>query len=75
MIAFLLVSTAPNQEHEVYVKLCEMSKVKEVVPLFGEWDLHVRLEEETPELIDVVVRQIKDIQFVIDTKLFHGMKF
>ncbi len=38
-VGFILISTAPAKEHEVYNELLKVKEVVELHPLFGEYDL------------------------------------
>jgi len=49
VVTYLLITTSPAEEHEVYNTLRKLKDVKEVHPLFGEYDLIVKLEEESIE--------------------------
>ena len=66
-VGFVLISTAPAKEHEVYNGLLKVKEVVELHPLFGEYDLNV--------LGQVVVDKIRTIPGVIDTKTLTGIKF
>ena len=44
VIGFVLVSTAPAKEHEVYNRLQEISEIVELHPLFGEYDLIAKID-------------------------------
>jgi len=84
-IGYILISAAPAHEHEVYTKL---SKIPEIVelhplfgefdlialhPLFGEFDLIAKVEpEDFEKLGELVVKKIRSIKGVIDTKTLTG---
>ncbi len=73
-IAFILVSTVPGKEQEVYNKISKVNYVVEIHPLFGEYDLIVKLDaKDYSELGKVVVEQIRTIDGVIDTKTLTGI--
>lgn len=75
-IGFVLVSTAPAKEHEVYDTLKKLPSVVEVHPLFGEYDLIAKLEsKDFNTLGQVVVDQVRTIPGVIDTKTLTGISF
>ena len=74
-VAFVLVSTVPGKEHEVYNKISKINYVVEVHPLFGEYDLIVKIDAlDYSELGKIVVEQIRKIEGVIDTKNPYGTK-
>ncbi len=73
-VAFILVSTVPGKEQEVYNKISKVNYVVEIHPLFGEYDLIVKLDaKDYSELGKVVVEQIRTIDGVIDTKTLTGI--
>ena len=58
-IGFVLVHAAPAHEHKVYTKLSKVSEVVEVHPLFGEYDLIVKVEPEDFEKLGDIVESNK----------------
>ena len=75
-IGFVLISTAPAREHEVYNKLLKVKEIVELHPLFGEYDLIAKIEaKDFNRLGQIVVDQIRAIDGVIDTKTLTGIKF
>ena len=75
-IGFVLVSTAPAKEHEVYNNLLNVEEVVELHPLFGEYDIIAKIEaEDFNSLGQIVVDKIRSIPGVIDTKTLTGIKF
>jgi DNA-binding Lrp family transcriptional regulator len=75
-IAFVLVSTVPGKEHEVFNKISKINYVVELHPLFGEYDLIVKIDaKDYTELGKIVINQIRTIDGVIDTKTLTGIKF
>ncbi|HEX9710380.1 MAG TPA: Lrp/AsnC ligand binding domain-containing protein [Candidatus Thermoplasmatota archaeon] len=76
VIGFVLVSTAPAKEHEVYNRLQEISEIVELHPLFGEYDLIAKIDtKDFNHLGQIVVNKIRTIPGVIDTKTLTGIKF
>ena len=74
-IAFILVSTVPGKEHEVYNNISKIKYVVEIHPLFGEYDLIVKVDaEDFTELGKIVIDQIRTIEGVIDTKTLTATK-
>jgi len=75
-IGFVLISTAPAKEHEVYNELLKVKEIVELHPLFGEYDLIAKVEAADFNVLgQVVVDKIRSIQGVIDTKTLTGIKF
>lgn len=75
-IGFVLISTAPAKEHEVFNALSDMEAIKELHPLFGEYDLIAKIEADDFNVLgQIVVDKIRTIQGVIDTKTLTGIQF
>ncbi len=75
-VGFVLVSTAPAKEHEVYNELLKVKEIVELHPLFGEYDLIAKVEADDFNLLgQIVVDKIRTIHGVIDTKTLTGIKF
>ncbi len=75
-VGFVLISTGPGREREVYEALLKVQNVIEVHPLFGEYDLIAKVEaNDFNELGCIVVDNIRTINGVIDTKTLTGIKF
>ncbi len=75
-IGFVLISTAPAKEHEVYSELLRVKWIVELHPLFGEYDLIAKVEaEDFNALGQLVVDKIRAVPGVIDTKTLTGIKF
>jgi len=75
-VGFVLISTAPGKEHDVYNILQNMKEIVEIHPLFGEFDIIAKIEtKDYNELGKIVVNKIRVIDGVIDTKTLTGIKF
>ncbi len=75
-VGFVLISTAPAKEHEVYNELLKVKEITELHPLFGEYDLIAKIEADDFNVLgQVVVDRVRTISGVIDTKTLTGMKF
>ncbi len=75
-IGFVLISTAPAKEHEVYNALSKIEEIRELHPLFGEYDLIAKIEaDDFNALGQIVVDSIRTIPGVIDTKTLTGIQF
>ena len=69
VIAFVLVTTAAGKEREVFEDIGKVPGVKDVHPLFGEYDIIIKVEAASHEDIgNVVVDFIRNIPGVLDTK-------
>jgi DNA-binding Lrp family transcriptional regulator len=75
-IGFVLISTAPAQEHVVYNKLLNVRSIVELHPLFGEYDLIAKISaEDFNALGQVVIDNIRGVDGVVETKTLTGIKF
>ena len=71
-----MITTNPNKEMIVYKELHDIDEVLDVHPLFGEYDIIVKIQSETfNELGRVVVEKIRKIDGVLDTKTLSSIKF
>ena len=76
VVGFLLISTSPAKEHEVYDELKTIKDITELHPLFGEFDFIAKVEAENFDTLGkVVVDKIRSISGVIDTKTLTGIQF
>jgi len=70
---FALLSISPLYEKEVYKKLKDTSEIIEVHPLFGEYDILLKIETVDIDSIgEIVINKIRSIKGVTDTKTLIG---
>ena len=75
-IGFVLISTAPAKEHEVYNELLKVKEIVELHPLFGEYDLIAKVEAADYNTIgEVVVSKIRAVPGVKTTKTLTKITF
>ncbi len=73
---FILISTVPAKEHEVYNELLKVKEIIELHPLFGEYDLMAKVEAKNPdELAEIIINKIRTVEGVADTKTLTGVRF
>jgi DNA-binding Lrp family transcriptional regulator len=73
-VGFVLISTEPTKEREVYDTLLKIEEVVELYPLFGDYDLIARIEANDYNSIgEVVVAKIRSIEGVRTTKTLTKM--
>ena len=66
---FVLISVSPMKEREVFDRISSIDEVKEIYPLFGEYDILAKIEaNDFDEVGSVVIKKIRAIHGVIDTK-------
>ena len=72
---FALLSISPLHEKTVYEALKNIPEIVEVHPLFGEYDILVKIECENIDMIgEVVIKKIRSTKGVMDTKTLIGTK-
>lgn len=70
---FALLTISPLHEKEVYEILKTTNEVIEVHPIFGEYDILLKIESPTIDSIgDIVIKKIRSIKGVVDTKTLIG---
>lgn len=70
---FALLSISPLHEKEVYKKLKDTSEIIEVHPLFGEYDILLKIETTNIDSIgEIVINKIRSLKGVTDTKTLIG---
>lgn len=72
---FALLSISPLKEKEVYQSLKNISEIVEIHPLFGEYDILVKIECGNIDFIgEIVIKKIRAIQGIVDSKTMIGTK-
>ncbi len=75
-IAYVLVNTLPGKELEVNQMLTGVDGVVEVYTLFGEYDMIAKLEKKNfAEIEETIVKKIRNIPGILETKTLTGIKF
>ena len=76
VIAFVLITTKPGSEKDIYTELKGYKEIIELYPLFGEYDLIVRLEADDMDTIGkLVVEKVRSLDGVLETKTLTGVNF
>jgi len=74
-IGFALLSISPLHEKDVYESLRSIPEIIEVHPLFGEYDILIKIScNDIDEIGSVVIKKIRSLQGVVDTKTLIGTK-
>ena len=72
---FALLSISPLKEKEVFEALKNMPEITEVHPLFGEYDILVKIEcEDIDQIGEVVIKKIRSLNGIVDSKTLIGTK-
>jgi DNA-binding Lrp family transcriptional regulator len=68
-IAYVLMISAPQKDHQIYLELKRIKEVIEVYPLFGDYDLIAKVENDDVESMGrLVLYKIGAIPGVIHTE-------
>ncbi|RLF26890.1 MAG: Lrp/AsnC family transcriptional regulator [Thermoplasmata archaeon] len=74
-VGFALLSISPLYEKAVYEKLRTIPEVVEIHPLFGEYDILLKIEcPDIDSIGSVVINKIRSTKGVMDTKTLIGTK-
>jgi DNA-binding Lrp family transcriptional regulator len=72
---FALLSISPLHEKEVFSALNTINEVSEVHPLFGEYDILVKINcSDIDEIGDIVIKKIRALKGIVDTKTLIGTR-
>lgn len=72
---FALLSISPLYEKAVYESLKNVGEITEIHPLFGEYDILVKINCQDIDAIgQVVIKKIRSLKGVVDTKTMIGTK-
>lgn len=75
-LGFVLIKISPRREKEVYETLSSIEEVEELYPLFGEYDLIAKIVvKDFEQLSEIVVKKIRAVEGVLETKTLTGAKF
>jgi len=76
VLGYVLVTTAPGKEHDVFNIISNVDQVVDIHLLFGEYDIIVKIEADDFDAVgQIVVEHIRTIEGVIDTKTMTGIDF
>ena len=74
-IGFALLSISPIQEKTVYETLKSVPEIIEIHPLFGEYDILIKIEcSDIDEIGEVIIKKIRALKGIVDTKTLIGTK-
>jgi DNA-binding Lrp family transcriptional regulator len=72
---FALLSISPLHEKAVYESLKNVQEVIEIHPLFGDYDILVKIEcSDIDRIGEIVIKRIRALKGVVDTKTLIGTK-
>ncbi|MCJ7517221.1 MAG: Lrp/AsnC ligand binding domain-containing protein [Methanomassiliicoccales archaeon] len=68
-IAYVLITSAPQRDHQIYLELKRIKEVVEVYPLFGDYDLIAKIDSSDVESIGrLVLYKVGAISGVVHTE-------
>ena len=68
-IGFALLTISPLHEKSVYDTLRSIPEIVEVYPLFGEYDILIKIEGTDIDSIgNIVIKKIRSTTGIVDTK-------
>jgi DNA-binding Lrp family transcriptional regulator len=74
--AWVLISIVPTKEKEIYSKLIKTSGIIDIHPIFGDYDLIVKIQKESIEDVGaMVIEEIRSIDGIVNTKTLAGTTF
>ncbi len=74
-IGFALLSISPLYEKTVFDSLKNVLEITEIHPLFGEYDILVKIQTTDIDAIgEVVIKKIRALKGIVDTKTLIGTK-
>jgi DNA-binding Lrp family transcriptional regulator len=72
IVAYMLLVTETGKEHDVVKEVKMINGVSETRPVYGEFDVFVRLEVGDLSILDDIVTQVRRIPGVIQTTTLVG---
>ena len=74
-IGFALLSISPLHEKSVFDTLKSIPEIIEIHPLFGEYDILVKIEcSDIDGIGQVIIKKIRSLKGIVDTKTLIGTK-
>jgi DNA-binding Lrp family transcriptional regulator len=75
-VGFVLINVAPGTEKKVFDTMIKWDEIQELYPLFGDYDLIAKIQTSDYEgLSEIVVKKIRTLKGVTETKTLTGAKF
>ncbi len=75
VIGFIFIKTKAKMEVKTYRQLKKIKEIKELTPLFGEYDLLAKVEAKDLHILSrIVLKRIRIVPGVQDTMTLSGTK-
>lgn len=74
-LGFALLTISPLHEKTVYESLTNLEEITEIHPLFGEYDILIKIEcNDIDQIGETVIKKVRSLKGVMDTKTLIGTK-
>lgn len=74
-IGFALLSISPLHEKSVFEALRNIPQITEIHPLFGDYDILIKMEcTDIDQIGELVIQKIRSLKGVVDSKTMIGTK-
>ncbi len=74
-LGFALLTISPLHEKTVYESLTNLQEITEIHPLFGEYDILIKIEcNNIDQIGETVIKKVRSLMGVMDTKTLIGTK-
>jgi DNA-binding Lrp family transcriptional regulator len=75
VIGYVLISVAPSQIKRIFKELSSIPEINELSALFGEYDIIAKIDATNVEqLAKIVIKKIRTIEGIVDTRTLRGVK-
>jgi DNA-binding Lrp family transcriptional regulator len=75
VVGFILISSKPGKEKDVYTELLNYKSVVEIHPLFGQYDIIAKVTaEDYDQLGKIIVDDFRALPDVLETKTLAGVR-
>ena len=75
-IGFVLINVSPGKEKEIFNIMTKWNEIRDLAPLFGDYDIIAKIETiDYESLSDIVLHKIRSIDGITDTKTLPMAKF
>jgi len=71
-VVYCLIRTKVGKEWDITNKIRKLKYVTEAFPVYGDWDVIVRIESKVYEVIDETITKIRSMEHILETKTLFG---
>lgn len=74
-MGYIFIKTGIKMEVKAYRELMKIEEIRELTPLFGDYDLIAKVEAKNFTILSkIIVDRIRKVPGVVETKTLPGMK-